>query len=312
MHTVEVKVQSVPGSDFLAFRCPYNEDVLRILSNQDASVAFFSMAEKCYMVNKSHVVALVDEMNSDVSRLFVDISEVNGTALVGDRIHARVLYIPPAKWHGDVKDRNQKIVSYDNDGGSWLYTENLEGNGENGFSIIMPVSVMASFWNNPVAKPTSIPPTITSEDPYVVLGVTKTIAQDAIRKAYLKRLKVYHPDVNSKSPSAQEDTRKITEAFTLLNDPNEREFYDMIAVTVPEVGVAVVRPEKPDYKIPYNCGLFELEVMEYEYHGKAKWYSGQRYRAMKILSYAPIKNERGQTMVSSWLKDDKSPRIAWR
>lgn len=60
---------------------------------------------------------------------------------------------------------------------------------------------------------------------YEVLGIKYTADSAAIREAYHGLVKKYHPDV-SKSAGAEEQTKKINEAYSVLKDSKLREEYD--------------------------------------------------------------------------------------
>ena len=49
-------------------------------------------------------------------------------------------------------------------------------------------------------------------DPYSVLGVSKSATDDEIKKAYRKKARQYHPDVN-KAPDATKKFQEINEAY---------------------------------------------------------------------------------------------------
>lgn len=64
-------------------------------------------------------------------------------------------------------------------------------------------------------------------DYYEVLGVPRDADQDAIRRAYRKLARTYHPDLNSDS-EAEGRFKEIGEAYEVLSDPDKRERYDRL------------------------------------------------------------------------------------
>ncbi len=62
-------------------------------------------------------------------------------------------------------------------------------------------------------------------DYYEVLGVSRDADEAAIRKAYHKLAKKYHPDTN-KSPDAADKFKEVTEAYEVLSDKEKRKQYD--------------------------------------------------------------------------------------
>jgi len=65
-----------------------------------------------------------------------------------------------------------------------------------------------------------------AEDYYKVLGVDKKASGDEIKKAYRKLALKYHPDRNQGNKSAEEQFKKISEAYAVLGDPEKRKQYD--------------------------------------------------------------------------------------
>jgi curved DNA-binding protein len=65
------------------------------------------------------------------------------------------------------------------------------------------------------------------KDYYQLLGVSRDADQDAIRRAYRKLARKYHPDLNSDS-DAEERFKEIGEANEVLSDPEKRERYDRL------------------------------------------------------------------------------------
>ncbi|GAA2113999.1 DnaJ C-terminal domain-containing protein [Kocuria atrinae] len=66
------------------------------------------------------------------------------------------------------------------------------------------------------------------KDFYSILGVSKDASQADIKKAYRKLARKYHPDQNAGDAAAEKKFKDITEANSVLSDPEEREQYDAI------------------------------------------------------------------------------------
>jgi len=64
-----------------------------------------------------------------------------------------------------------------------------------------------------------------SQDLYELLGVSRDADGDAIKKAYRRLARQYHPDVNP-DPEAQERFKEISLAYEVLSDPQKRASYD--------------------------------------------------------------------------------------
>ena len=62
-------------------------------------------------------------------------------------------------------------------------------------------------------------------DFYQILGVPRTASQDEIQRAYRRLARENHPDVN-KDPAAEERFKDISEAYSVLSDPQTRRRYD--------------------------------------------------------------------------------------
>jgi DnaJ-class molecular chaperone len=63
-------------------------------------------------------------------------------------------------------------------------------------------------------------------DYYDVLGVSRDADQDAIKKAYRRLARQYHPDLNPNDPEAERKFKEIGEAYEVLSDKQKRQAYD--------------------------------------------------------------------------------------
>lgn len=66
------------------------------------------------------------------------------------------------------------------------------------------------------------------KDFYSTLGVPKDASEADIRKAYRKLARRYHPDQNPGDSEAEKKFKDITEAHSVLGDPEQRQQYDAI------------------------------------------------------------------------------------
>lgn len=64
------------------------------------------------------------------------------------------------------------------------------------------------------------------KDYYEVLGVERNADENSIKKAYRKLAKKYHPDTNAGNASAEKKFKEITEAYSVLSDPEKKKLYD--------------------------------------------------------------------------------------
>lgn len=68
------------------------------------------------------------------------------------------------------------------------------------------------------------------KDYYGILGVDKNASQDEIKRAFRKKARKYHPDVNPDESRSGERFKKINEAYRVLSDPKKKEMYDKFGV----------------------------------------------------------------------------------
>lgn len=63
-------------------------------------------------------------------------------------------------------------------------------------------------------------------DYYEVLGVGRDADAKAIKRAYRKLAKKYHPDMNPGDKQAEQKFKEVTEAYNVLSDTEKKKLYD--------------------------------------------------------------------------------------
>lgn len=75
------------------------------------------------------------------------------------------------------------------------------------------------------------------DDPYKVLGVSRDASPDEVKKAYRKKARENHPDLNPDDPGAEERLKEINEAYERITNPEK-----------------FAREDARRYRAPYNPG----------------------------------------------------------
>lgn len=65
-----------------------------------------------------------------------------------------------------------------------------------------------------------------AKDFYATLGVARDADEKAIKSAYRKLAREFHPDVNPNNPNAEAKFKEISAAFQVLSDADKRKLYD--------------------------------------------------------------------------------------
>ncbi|MDE7200095.1 MAG: DnaJ domain-containing protein [Lachnospiraceae bacterium] len=64
-------------------------------------------------------------------------------------------------------------------------------------------------------------------DYYKILGVPRDADEEQIKRAYRKKAKQYHPDLNPGNAEAEAKFKEIVEAYEVLGNAEKREAYDL-------------------------------------------------------------------------------------
>ena len=72
------------------------------------------------------------------------------------------------------------------------------------------------------------------KDFYGMLEVDKDADQPTIKKAYRRLAQKLHPDANPDNPNSTERFKEVSEAYSVLSDPERREEYDQVRSLGPQ------------------------------------------------------------------------------
>ena len=78
---------------------------------------------------------------------------------------------------------------------------------------------------------------MSKRDYYEVLGIGRDADETAIKSAYRKLARRYHPDVN-KAPDAEERFKEVNEAYEVLSDGDKRQAYDRFGHAAAQAALA--------------------------------------------------------------------------
>ena len=97
-------------------------------------------------------------------------------------------------------------------------------------------------------------------DYYEVLGISRSADKDAIKKAYRKMAKKYHPDSNAGNPDAEEKFKEVTEAYNVLTfSPTRRSVPSMISSVMQHLKKVLAVPDMVKVALIETAALTALD-----------------------------------------------------
>ena len=139
----------------------------------------------------------------------------------------------------------------------------------------------------------------TKRDYYEVLGVSRNADEKEIKRAYRKLAKKYHPDTNAGNPDAEKRFKEVTEAYSVLSDPEKKKMYDQFGFAAFDQGAGAYsqqgggNPYGSAYGNPFggsgnNGGYHEFhfegnaddmfgDFFDQMFHGKSRGFGSERY-----------------------------------
>lgn len=153
---------------------------------------------------------------------------------------------------------------------------------DGGWSVLFPESVLRDWFEAP-ARPDE------ETTLYQVLAVKRDADAQALKTAYRRLSKQWHPDV-CHEPGASEVFKRINAAYNLLTDPAKRARYDAGLALTATLGVQLAAVELfSGYRSPLRCGLLMVEGVQ-----------RLKFVVEKILAWEDIFNDQGLTLSVSW------------
>lgn len=73
-------------------------------------------------------------------------------------------------------------------------------------------------------------------DYYEILGVTKNVTSDDLKKSYRKLAIQFHPDKNPGDKKSEEKFKELSEAYEVLSDPKKKQMYDQFGHSAANMG----------------------------------------------------------------------------
>lgn len=188
-----------------------------------------------------------------------------------------VRYIGACK---DRSDGSKTAMGYIN--GSW--------------SVIFPENVLREYFD-------PAPSRVGDQDTlYTILGINKTASIDAVKSAFRRLARQWHPDV-CREVDAAEQFKKINHAYQVLSDEVSRGKYDAglrFQASVKTNKDDLLRLDVSGYRCPLRCGYIMCEGVE----------KLGRLSVSKILAWEDI-TECGRTLVVSYPMGATAPVESW-
>lgn len=162
------------------------------------------------------------------------------------------------------------------------------------WTLVFPEPVLRTWFGATEQQPSEAPTL------YVTLGIPQTADAPAVKQAYRRMARQWHPDV-CREPDATQRFQAIQRAYSILSDPLSRRKYDAglkLEASTKREPSPYAYPE--EYRAPLRCGHVLVEGQP----------SVGRFLVSRILAWEDIVRN-GKTMVASWDMDANAVRIEW-
>jgi hypothetical protein len=251
----------------LLVQTPYDAGFVAAIKSIAASERKFDPVSKGWLVDPRHASRIANM----VAQYFGETVLIPQMAGSG-KPELRVLDV---RYVGTCKDRGAEITAFGFSGGEW--------------SVVFPEQVLRQWFEGVFTEQSAPAPNTL----YGVLGVRQDVSDDDLKKAFRRLALHNHPD-HSKEPDAAERFMQIKDAYDMLSNPRQRARYDVGLLLEASLGKDPIDQLNQInfqlYRAPLRCGYILAEGIE----------TIGRFRVSKILEWADITNQFGQTLVVSW------------
>lgn len=143
-------------------------------------------------------------------------------------------------------------------------------------------------------------------DYYEVLGLSKGADAGSIKKAYRKLAKKYHPDTNQGDKQAEKKFKEVTEAYTVLSDPEKKKMYDQFGHAAFDQGASADPFGKDTSGNPFSGGSYHRAYTNgnggyQEYHLKAEIWMICSEICLEIFSAAECMEAKGKRIFADFM-----------
>lgn len=90
---------------------------------------------------------------------------------------------------------------------------------------------------------------------YKILGIRQSASKSEVKSAYRKLARLRHPDVNGGSEKAAQEFALLSKAYRVLNDPQERAYYDEQLSARTNVSSSILQSNNPHAQRARNLAV---------------------------------------------------------
>lgn len=167
------------------------------------------------------------------------------------------------------------------------------------WSVRFPEPLLRAWFEGPCPSATPAP----ARTLYSALGITPDADGVALKSAYRRMARQWHPDV-CREPEAPTRFHELQQAYAVLSDAGQRQRYD-VGLKLEAQAARPVSRSRADgdwgYRTPLRCGQVTVTAQA----------SIKGYVVEQLHQWADIVRADGRVMVSSWKPGTDGFSIAW-